>query len=279
LVHRERLLGILVLASPRASRELAAEDFDLLATVGRQAASYLSEEEAGKALTDARQLEAFNRRFAFVIHDMKNLASQLSLILKNAEKHGENPEFQRDVIATVRHSVSRMNTLLEQLGAERRKGANPVAFDLAALVRREFMEKPLLQTRIELTASRACIVEADQDQIARVIHHVVQNAIDATGTTGRIEIGLDADGGFAVMAIKDDGPGMTAEFIRDHLFRPFDSTKKTGYGIGAYQARQMVREMGGRLDVASTPGKGTTVRIQLPLARPATAALPLAQPA
>lgn len=267
LVHRDRLLGLLVLARPRALFQPETEDLDLLATVGRQAASYLAEEEAGTALTDARHLEAFNRRFAFVIHDIKNLASQLSLILKNAEKHGDNPEFQRDVLTTVRHSVGRMNTILEQLGAERRKGFNPVAFDLAGLIRSEWMEKPVAQERIGFSCAEPCIVEADQEQIARVLHHVVQNALDAVGTAGRVEISLRTERGFVVVEVADNGPGMTMEFIRDHLFRPFDSTKKSGYGIGAYQARQLVREMGGRLEVASEPGEGTTVRIHLPLAR------------
>jgi putative PEP-CTERM system histidine kinase len=279
LVHRDRFRGLLVLAKARAARELVTEDFDLMATVGRQVASYLAEEQAGNALADARQLEAFNRRFAFVVHDVKNLASQLSLILKNAEKHGDNPDFQRDVVATVRHSVARMNSILEQLGAERRKGANPSTLDLAQLVRTEWIDKPVALGRITFTVRRACSIEADQEQVLRVLHHVVQNGLDAAGTTGTVEITLNVESDFAVLQVKDDGPGMTADFIRDHLFRPFDSTKKSGYGIGAYQARQMVHGMGGRLEVASEPGKGTVIRILLPLGPAQPAPLSQAQPA
>jgi putative PEP-CTERM system histidine kinase len=266
LLHRDRLLAFLLLATPNAPRRLSVEDFDLLATAARQAASYLAEEETGKSLADARQLEAFNRRFAFLVHDIKNIASQLSLILKNAERFGDNPEFQKDLIETVRHSVGRMSGLLEQMGAEKRKGANPTTFDVTALARREWGERHPARERIRVSGD-ACIVAADEEQVHRVLQHVVQNAVDAVGTRGAVEIRVAGERDFAVIEVVDNGPGMTAEFIRDQLFRPFESTKKAGYGIGAYQARQLARELGGRLDVTSEPGVGTTVRVVLPLAR------------
>lgn len=267
LVHRHRLLGFLVLAIPRAPRRLDDEDHDLLATAGNQAASYIAEEETARALMDARQLELFNQRFAFVVHDIKNLVSQLSLILSNVERHGDNPEFQRDVISTVGHSVARMKGLLEQISIARRNPAEAASFDVVALVRRDWEARGSLYPRLHLSLPDApCLIRANAEAMSQVLRHVVQNALDATEDDGKVELRVRMDGSFALLEITDNGPGMTVEFIRDTLFRPFNTTKQSGYGIGAYQARELIRRMGGRMDVASTPGTGTQFRISLPLA-------------
>jgi putative PEP-CTERM system histidine kinase len=265
LIHRHRLLGLLVLTLPRAPRSLTDEDFALLTTVGRQAASYIAEEESGRALVDARQLELFNQRFAFVVHDIKNLVSQLSLILSNAERHGDNPEFQRDVLATVGHSVARMKNLLEQLSIARRADREPASFDLAEAIQEEWGSEVTRDPRFDIqTPSARCFVKCDRETVMQVLRHVVQNALEAVSANGTVKLVLERLGDFAVLLISDNGPGMTAEFVRDELFRPFKTTKSSGYGIGAYQARELIRQAGGRLDVASSPGTGTRVSIQLP---------------
>jgi putative PEP-CTERM system histidine kinase len=266
LIHRHRLLGLLLLTLPRAPRSLTDEDFALLITVGRQAASYIAEEDAGRALMDSRQLELFNQRFAFVVHDIKNLVSQLSLILSNAERHGANPEFQHDVLATVGHSVARMKNLLEQLSLARRAEREAASFDFAEAIQREWGTAVTRDPRLEVqTPATRCLVNSDQETVMQVLRHVVQNALEAVSNAGHVRLILQQTSEFALLKIIDDGPGMTAEFIRDELFRPFKTTKKTGYGIGAYQARELIRQSGGRLDVSSTPASGTRVSIQLPL--------------
>jgi len=278
LIHRDALCAFLVLGAPRAYQPLDWETYDLLKAVGGQAASYLKEEQAANALSDARRLESFNQRFAFVIHDLKNLVGQMTLLLKNAERHGDDPEFQKDLLATVNNSVIRMRELLEKFKAEHgveKQQDKPVPETVAevpsgqsGLLSAMFAQiadtwrrqKPDLEVR----ASPVPDVLVDGTQLTSVIDHLLQNALDAAGEGGRVSLRLKGVGNEAVMEVEDNGPGMDAEFISQKLFRPLKSSKDGGYGLGAFQVRELVREMGGRLEVSSTPGKGTTMRVILP---------------
>ena len=267
LVHRNKLHAFLVLGRPRTRRALEWEDYDLLKTVGRQAASYLAEEHAIDVLFDARRLEAFNRRFAFVAHDIKNLVSQMSLMLQNAERFGHNPEFQKDMVNTIRNSVARLKGLLEQLNAERKRDDDqPGRVRLRGVVEQVAIDwrKQKPDLAVDLGSSDG-EVAADRQQIVTVLDHLLQNAIEAVGENGKISLRLKIGEADAVIEVEDDGPGMEADFIRDQLFSPLNSGKRTGYGLGAYQTRQLVREMDGRLEVLSTPGEGTVMQVFLPL--------------
>lgn len=267
LFHHETLFGMMLLGQPRAPRELSWEDFDILKTVARQAASYLAEQAASEALTEARQFEAFNKRFAFVAHDIKNLASQLSLILSNAAKHRGNLQFQDDVIETVRQSVDKINRMLKQLHAEPGPELPTRRVALAPLLRQlvEALSQAGSAISLEL-ADETLSVAADEDRLKAVVEHLVQNALEAVGTTGQVRIRLVEDGSMVLLEIEDNGPGMDAEFVRDKLFQPFVTTKGLGYGIGVYESRDFARSLGGRLDVTSEPGRGTTMRMRLPAA-------------
>ncbi len=270
LRHRDRLQALLVLGKSRALRRLDWEDIDLLKTVCRQAASYLAEEMATRALDDARQMEAFNRRFAFVVHDVKNLVGQLSLMLKNAEKHKDNPEFQKDMLATVANSVAKMKGLLEQLHAERDKGAKAQPAPLADILRRIARNWHRQHSGIGISLpEEGCERAVDEKALTSVLDHLLQNAVEAASehaAMARIMLRARRQGNEIVIEVEDNGPGMDDDFIQNQLFRPLDTTKKGGYGIGAYQVRETVRAMGGRLEVQSVPGEGTIMRIVLPCA-------------
>jgi putative PEP-CTERM system histidine kinase len=273
LMHRNVLHAFLVLGMPRANRSLDWEDYDLLKTIGRQTASYLAEEQAANALSDARRLEAFNRRFAFVIHDIKNLVSQMSLMLKNAERFGDNPQFQKDMLATVQNSVSRMRSLLVQFKAEHQRTSDNVKGIALRQVMVGVVEAWRTQKgdiEIDLGAADAEVI-ADKGILTSVLDHLLQNAIEAAGVDGGVSLRLRSAGDEAVIEVADDGPGMDEEFIRDQLFRPLDTAKESGYGLGAFQVRQLVRDMGGRLEVSSKLGKGTVMQVILPLAEPVQA--------
>ena len=266
LLRHERLFGFIVLGHSRADREVSWEDFDILKTVGRQAASLLAQQESDEALVEARQFETFNKRFAFVAHDIKNLVSQLSLILRNAARHRGNLDFQNDMIETVRQSVDKLNRMLRQLNPKQTPDASR-SVELGRLLRDIVRERGRADAPVSLSLLQSsAIVSADEDRLKVVVDHLVQNAIDAVGTDGRVEVRLRDIGGTIVVEVEDNGPGMDAEFIRERLFRPFTSTKGSGYGIGVYESREYAKSLGGELEVVSRPGHGTIMRICLPTA-------------
>jgi putative PEP-CTERM system histidine kinase len=265
LATGEDLTGFVILGTPRAQTDLNWEVNDLLKTAGRQAASFLGHMQATEALLETRKFDAFNRMSAFVVHDLKNIVAQLSLMLKNAERHKSNPEFQQDMLMTVGHSIERMKQLMLQL----REGTTPVnapgPVDLEEVIRKiqrnKMGHEPIPEIRLEARV----IARAHEDRVERVIGHIVQNAIDATHKDGRIVVTLNREDAKAVIEVLDNGHGMTDDFVRERLFKPFQTTKQGGMGIGAYESYQYVQELGGDIVVESTPGVGTKMRILLPL--------------
>jgi len=265
------LVGFVVLVNARAAFKIDWEVIDLLKTAGRQAASYLGHIQATDALIEGRKFEAFNRMSAFVVHDLKNLIAQLSLLLRNAERHRDNPAFQRDMLLTVDNVVERMNRLMLQL----RTGATPVEkarpVNLERIIRNVCQAKSVPGSPIAMVLAPEISALGHADQLEHVIGHLVQNAIDATGASGNVAVSLKRENESAVIEVTDDGVGMTPEFVRDRLFRPFETTKSSGMGVGVYESSQYVTELGGRILVESVPGAGTRVRVVLPAGHAAPA--------
>ena len=259
------LVGFVVLVTARASIKMDWEVLDLLKTAGSQAASYLGQIQATEALLEARKFDAFNRMSAFVVHDLKNLVAQLSLLLRNAERHSNNPEFQRDMLLTVVNVVERMNKLMLQL----RTGATPVEkprpVNLEKIIRSVCVAKSEQNASIDVDLTSGISAMGHADQLEHVIGHLVQNALDATSARGKVVVRSRRENGAAVIEVTDTGVGMTPEFIRDRLFRPFQTTKETGMGVGVYESSQYVTGLGGQILIDSTPDVGTRVRVVLPL--------------
>jgi len=262
LVHGGLLVGLVLLAAPAQRRDLDWEDFDLLKTAGRQAAATLAEAHGQQALARSQRFDEFNRRFAFILHDIKNLVSQLSLVARNAERHADNPEFRADMVATLQSSVGKMNDLLARLGpAADARPAKVEPVPLRNLVAGAIAGKRVAH-EIELTGDGGWVI-ADPLLLDQAIGHLVQNAVDASPPDKPVMVRMDGDGHGATIAIIDHGAGMDSEFVRSRLFEPFASTKVGGFGIGAFEARAIVHSMGGRLTVESTPGRGSKFMIHL----------------
>lgn len=265
LLWHEKLMGFMVLAHSLGKASFNWEMSDLLKTAARQAAAHLAQARAAEALTVARQFESFNRASAFVVHDIKNLVAQLSLLLANAAKHKHKPEFQEDMLATIESSVARMNRMLLKLREAPDASATGIV-DLAGMLDEVIRSKNAfsLQPSLEILDSDLN-VKGDRERLVRVIGHIVQNAIEATPYTGQVGVKLLRQDELAVITVTDTGTGMDDNFIRERLFRPFASTKGTGMGIGAYESRAYVQELGGDIQVVSQPGQGTRFTIRLPL--------------
>ena len=269
IMHHDSLLGLVVLVDPPPPFDLTYEDRDLLRTAGRHVATHLAQHEADRRLAESRQFEAYHRLTAFVMHDLKNLAAQLSLIVANAEKHRRNPQFVDDAIGTIAHSTARMQRLIEQLqGREAHSPRRRVSLAEAArqACRRCDGRRPLPSF---VSPAEESLVEADPERLAMVIEHVLRNGQDATPEDGTVSVSIRPDSGWVTLRIEDTGAGMSTEFVRDRLFRPFDTTKGSkGMGIGAYQVREYLHSLGGRVEVRSEPGLGTCVDLHFPLSGP-----------
>ncbi len=265
LTTGSELIAFVVLATARTKIDVNWEVNDLLKTAARQAGAFLGQMQASEALLDVRKFDSFNRMSAFVVHDLKNIVAQLSLMLKNAERHRGNPEFQEDMLMTVEHSVERMRQLMLQL----REGATPLdgprGIDLSDVVRRIQTAKSSQGREVEIAIEERLVARGHEDRIERVIGHLVQNALDATEKNGRVWVRVARQTAYALVEVGDTGHGMSPEFIRERLFKPFQTTKPTGMGIGAYESFQYVHELGGRLSVESTVDVGTKVNLLLPL--------------
>jgi len=260
-----KLFGFLVLQKSRSPVTLNWEVFDLLEIAGSQAASYLSQQDAANALMVARQFESFNRMSTFVVHDLKNLVSQLSLMNANAVKHRDNPEFQADMLETVSYSVQKMRLMLQKLSRSDATEA-PRALTVDQVVRQAVALKAAFEPRPELRVETAGLaIVADRERLERVVGHLIQNAIEATPKEGSVTITVGQRNDAVRIEIADTGEGMTEEFIRERLYKPFESTKSAGMGIGVFESREYITELGGTLDVFSTPTLGTTFTVILPL--------------
>jgi len=265
LIHGGRLVGLVLLEHPLVRRPLDWEDFDLFRTAGIQAASYLAEARSQQALADAQRFDEFNRRFAFIMHDIKNLVSQLSLVARNAERHADNPEFREDMIATLQGSVKKMHDLLARLSNGSRRDAEPsrpVSVEAAAAAIAEAKRRvhPVIAE-----GDSDLVAIADPGRLEQALSHLVQNAIDASRDGTPVLVRFGRRGGEAAIEVEDRGSGMSAEFVRTRLFQPFASTKESGFGVGAFEARSLVAAMGGRIEVESREGEGSRFTVFLPL--------------
>jgi putative PEP-CTERM system histidine kinase len=265
----DKLVGLIMLFDPPPPFDLTYEDRDLLKTVGRHVATHIAQHDADRKLAESRQFEAYNRLTAFMMHDLKNSVAQLKLIVANAARHKNNPAFIEDAIDTIANAVERMTRLIEQL-----RGSSDVSrnarLDLAAIV-----QEAVNRTRDRTPEPRMSVgdgalpIVADGERLTSVLEHVIRNAQDSVnGGNGEVSVTVEQREAEAEIAIADTGAGMDARFVRERLFRPFDSTKGSkGMGIGAYQAREYVRALGGDVEVQSSPGRGTRFLIRLPLAQ------------
>ena len=261
----KRLLGFVLLARPRTPVDVNWEVTDLLKTAGHQAASLLAQMQTTEALLESRKFEAFTRMSAFVVHDLKNIVAQLSLMVKNAKRLQGNPEFQADMLMTVENSLERMRQLMLQLRSSNTPDVPAFGVDLTKVAERLAAEAQQRGRHLKLDLSTPVFTRGERERLERIIGHLVHNAMDATPPEMLVWMRVFREGSQACVEVGDQGCGMAEEFVQTRLFKPFQTTKEAGMGIGSYESFQYVRELGGRISVESEVGKGTVVHLRLPL--------------
>jgi putative PEP-CTERM system histidine kinase len=267
LVASGRLLGFITLTDRVSGLAFSVEDFDLLKCVSGQVSSSLLNVNLSSSLIRSKELEAFQTMSTFFVHDLKNTALMLSLMLENLPIHFANPEFREDSLRGISRTVERINDLISRLSTLR-EGLQiaPVDVDLNQLVSSSLENlRNLSSTRIEQTLAPLPSIRADPEQLQKVFTNLVLNARDAVAQGGQIQVETSQVNGWAVLQVTDNGCGISPEFLQRSLFRPFQTTKKKGIGIGMYQSKMIVEAHAGRIEVQSDLGKGTTFRVLLPL--------------
>jgi len=235
--------------------------------IADQVTSVLLNLRLANEVARSRELEAFRTMSAFFVHDLKNAAASLNLMLKNLPVHFDDPAFREDALRGIGNTARRIDEMIGRLTALRQRPLlKPVEADLNQLVS-EVLDRLDGMPHVELTKELQPLpgMLADREQIQSVVTNLVLNARDALGPGGRIRVGTENVGGSVVLTVADDGCGMSAAFLKDSLFRPFQSTKKKGLGIGMFQSRMIVEAHGGSIRVESETGKGSTFRVSLPV--------------
>ncbi len=262
LQHEQALEGFILLSEPLNPDEaLNYEDYDLMKMLSRQATSVLLSLKLSAQLSAARELAALGKVSTFVVHDLKNHISNLSLMVDNAREHIDNPEFQTDMLETLDETICKIKNLIARLkNIKEKKVLNLATCDLTEIVRRGAKAGGAQPGSVR---GEPVLASIDAEEIEKVVHNLVLNAHEAGASNGSltVDVGIDETIFFEVT---DEGCGMSQEFIRDRLFKPFQTTKPKGFGIGLFQCRQIIEAHGGEIEVASKVGEGTSFRVRLP---------------
>ncbi|WDE08428.1 PEP-CTERM system histidine kinase PrsK [Thalassomonas viridans] len=258
--------GMFILSGHEDVKPLNWEDRDLMFAISKQLGNFLSLHEANDKLAESKQFDAFNRMSAFLVHDLKNVQAQLTLITTNAQKHRDNPAFIDDVFETVESATERLNKVLSQLRNKQLVQSQSKVVDIGELLDKVVQQCNVREPKVSVEQSQQCQMPLDGETFFSILNHLIQNAQEATKSDGWVKVSLVADDKQARVTISDNGTGMSEEFINKRLFKPFDTTKgNAGMGIGVFEAKQFMHSIAGKIDVASEEGRGTEFCLTLPI--------------
>lgn len=268
LVVGEQVIGLMLLGDRVSGAKFTWQDLDLLKCIGNHIAAGLLNTRLSQKLLQAKELEAFQTMSAFFVHDLKNTANTLNLMLQNLPVHFDDPAFRADALRGVSKTVAHINGLITRLGSIRHElQIKPVESDLNELVAKSLAGwEDAAGINLKKDLAPLPKVFFDPEQMLKVATNLIFNAREAVPqSSGQVQIQTSQHNGWAVLAISDNGCGMSREFLSRSLFRPFQTTKKSGLGIGMFQSKMIVEAHKGKIEVESETGKGTTFRVFLPL--------------
>jgi putative PEP-CTERM system histidine kinase len=267
LFQKETMEGFVMMGRPVNSGEIYNyEDFDLMITLGRQAVSAILNLRLADELMKAKEMEAVGKLSAFMLHDLKNLVSALALVVENARHYIDSPEFQADMLESLDGTVAKMKNLILRLKKLEEKGS--LQRERADLLELSKGAAAMITAGEVTVAGEPAVAEIDREEMEKVLLNLILNSLDATGGNGPVALDVSSNG-MAVIKVADQGCGMSEEFMEKDLFKPFRTTKSKGLGIGLYQCKQIVEAHGGRIEVESQEGAGSTFTVLLPKQRTA----------
>ncbi|MDZ7341290.1 MAG: PEP-CTERM system histidine kinase PrsK, partial [candidate division KSB1 bacterium] len=285
MIIQQKLLGILVVGPKSTGGQFRREDLQLLETLANQSSVAILNAKLAEELAISREMASFHKWSSFVLHDLKNSVAMLSLLLQNAEANWTNEEFQQDLLATITQAVDKMKKLIGRISSlPERLMLNKRPSQINEMIQKVIQNTGLPgKKQIHLISDLQPLpaVIADAEQLEKVIQNLVINAVEALPNGGQLKISTAvatgnpvdrpthqseaANGAFVSIAIADTGVGMSEEFIQKKLFKPFQTTKKKGLGIGLYQCREIILAHGGTIQVKSQLNQGSEFKILLPI--------------
>lgn len=269
LVVEKHLIGVLGLSKSYSGLPLADEDYDLMKTMAKQAASSFLNAELSRKLVSSKELETFHSLSTFLLHDLKNFVSMLSLIVENMNRNFDNAEFRKDALASLSRMVEKMKWLMERLsGLSKTMDLCYEPTDLNELLREVLAEmRKFIKSRIVEDFQELPIIRIDSSQIKKVITNLILNAEEAIMGPGQIHLLTAVEDGMVTICVSDNGCGIPPEFLENRLFKPFSTTKANGFGIGLFQSKSTLEAHGGRIHVQSQLGEGSSFKIFLPIVK------------
>jgi putative PEP-CTERM system histidine kinase len=265
MIAAGELLGVMLLGDRVGGVLFSLQDYDLLKCVGDQIAASLLNSQLSQKLLQARELEAFQTMSAFFVHDLKNTASTLNLMVKNLPVHFDNPAFREDALRGIAKSGQHIDNLIKRLSVLRHDlQLHPEVSDLNDLVSKILAGWKGASFEFAVNLGPIPKFSFDPEQIHKVVTNLILNASEAVPPKGRIRVETSQSEGWVALTVADNGCGMTPEFLRGSLFRPFKTTKKEGFGIGMFQSKMIIEAHGGRIEVESQLNQGATFRVLLP---------------
>ncbi|MCD6570052.1 MAG: PEP-CTERM system histidine kinase PrsK [Deltaproteobacteria bacterium] len=263
----DRVIGMISVGRELPGTPYGQDDFDLLTAIAAQSSVALMAARFAGELAANRETAAFARMSTFLLHDLKNAASNLSLIVENAPRFIGEPEFRQDMICSIKEALGRIDKVMGRLQVIPKKeevkqqkiSAN--AFITTLILR---LAPRLAEMRVIQRIDKELDIVTDPEVLEKILENIIINSVEAVSNDGQIIIEAISDAAEVIISIEDNGPGMPEDFIRSRLFKPFQTTKQEGMGIGLWQVKHLVDLLGGRIDVENHPGSGVRFIIRLP---------------
>ena len=262
-----KMVGFIAVGKENPGTPYGKDDIDLLSAIASQSSAAIMSARFAQELATNKEMTAFNRMSAYVLHDLKNAAGNLSLILQNAPKYMDNPDFRTDMLETITQTLARIDKVMSRLGEmPAKEELSKQHIHIHSLIDNLLgtLQPRLVNIDVIHQIEADLDVVSDPDMLGKILENIIVNATEAVSDNGTITIAAKKDSAGCIISIKDNGTGMSEDFIRDRLFKPFQTTKNKGTGLGLWQVKNMADKLGAVIEVENYPAEGVMFSITFP---------------